>query len=463
MLTISNIIIYFIFNFSNLIHISNSANCIEKTKNIYSDIVNSIGVSFPLPPELIFSESENNPAYISNKGIVIEKKLIELFCEEDNFESKIAYVISHELAHHYLNHMWMKNSGFGYTSSIGNYIYDQSRDKNQRKLAESQADLFGGFYGQISGYDVLSNAESSLKKIYEEYNIPKEIQGYPSLSERIEIINSNIDKAETLEEFFHLGNVLMKGNFFNEAKESYEVILKNNFNSREILNNLALVYLKFGISVSEDKISKLVYPLHLDNNTRLSTERTRSGSFSNDPKELIKKSISLFETALSFDRDYIPAKQNLFVAKYLESEEDRRYRVIEDLEDSKLSDSTIVDFKVIDMILSNEKFKKISKLASRGSSISKMNLGDDKKGNTYFSDIDILDDIGIDNSEYIFGFRSPFKRLKSSTSSLQIKRKTFGDNILYDFDKLLILKSRNNEFGNTISYNDNYYYFFDKE
>ena len=40
----------------------------------------------------------------------------------------------------------------------------------------------------------------------------KEIQGL-SLSERIEIINSNIDKAETLEEFFHLGNVLMKGNF----------------------------------------------------------------------------------------------------------------------------------------------------------------------------------------------------------------------------------------------------------
>tara|TARA_X000000950_G_scaffold98319_1_gene124314 strand:+ start:2552 stop:3940 length:1389 start_codon:yes stop_codon:yes gene_type:complete len=462
MLNKSNIIIYLIFLFSYQGN-GYSDNCIDKTIKIYSDIINSIGVSFPLPPELIFSDSQNNPAYISNKGIVIEKKLIELFCQDENFDSQIAYVISHELAHHYLNHMWMKNSGFGYSSSIGNYIYDQSRDKNQRKLAESQADLFGGFYGQISGYDVLSNAESSLIKIYEEYNIPKEIEGYPSLSERIEIINSNIESAETLEEFFHLGNVLMKGNFYNEAKESYELILKNNFNSREILNNLALVYLKFGISISEEKISKLIYPLYIDNNTRLSTERTRSGSFSNDTKELFKKSISLFETALSFDSNYLPAKQNLFVARYLESNEDRRYRVLEDIEDSELSDSIKTDFVVIDMIMNNEKYKKIAKLASCGSSFSKMNLDDDKKGNTYFSDIDILDDIGIDNSEYIFGFRRPFKRLKSSTSSLQIKRKTFGDNILYDFDNLLILKSRNSEFGNTISYNDNYYYIFNKD
>ena len=458
----SNIIIYLIFLFYYQGN-GYSDNCINKTKKIYSDIINSIGVRFPLPPELIFSDSQNNPAYISNKGIVIEKKLIELFCQDDNFDSQIAYVISHELAHHYLNHMWMKNSGFGYSSSIGNYIYDQSRDKNQRKLAESQADLFGGFYGQISGYDVLSNAESSLIKIYDEYNIPKEIEGYPSLSERIEIINSNIENAETLEEFFHLGNVLMKGNFYNEAKESYEVILKNNFNSREIINNLALVYLKFGISISEDKISKLIYPLYIDNNTRLSTERTRSGSFSNDAKELFKKSISLFETALSFDNNYLPAKQNLFVARYLESNEDRRYRVLEDIEDSELSDSIKTDFVVIDMIMNNEKYKKIEKLASCGSSISKMNLDDDKKGNTYISDLSILNSFGIDNSEYIFGFRKPFKRLKSSTNSLQIKRKTFGDNILYDFDKLLILKSRNSEFGNTISYNDNYYYIFNKK
>ena len=462
MLNKPNIIIYLILLFYYQGN-GYSDNCIDKTKKIYSDIINSIGVSFPLPPELIFSDSQNNPAYISNKGIVIEKKLIELFCQDDNFDSQIAYVISHELAHHYLNHMWMKNSGFGYSSSIGNYIYDQSRDKNQRKLAESQADLFGGFYGQISGYDVLSNAESSLIKIYDEYNIPKEIKGYPSLSERIEIINSNIENAETLEEFFHLGNVLMKGNFYNEAKESYEVILKNNFNSREIINNLALVYLKFGISISEDKISKLIYPLYIDNNTRLSTERTRSGSFSNDAKELFKKSISLFETALSFDNNYLPAKQNLFVARYLESNEDRRYRVLEDIEDSELSDSIKTDFIVIDMIMNNEKYKKIAKLASCGSSISKMNLDDDKKGNTYFSDIDILEDIGIDNSEYIFGFRRPFKRLKSSTSSLQIKRKTFGDDTLYDFDKLLILKSRNSNFGNAISYNNNYYYIFSLE
>ena len=164
MLTISNIIIYFIFNFSNLIHISNSANCIEKTKNIYSDIVNSIGVSFPLPPELIFSESENNPAYISNKGIVIEKKLIELFCEEDNFESKIAYVISHELAHH-LNYMY-ENSGFGILAQLG-IIFTINLEIKSKKLAESQLTFLEVF--MVKFPDMTSFLMQSLQKIYEEY------------------------------------------------------------------------------------------------------------------------------------------------------------------------------------------------------------------------------------------------------------------------------------------------------
>ena len=48
---------------------------------------------------------------MSSKGITIEQKTIDLFCGKGNFEDKIAYIIAHELAHYYLEHSWMSNTG----------------------------------------------------------------------------------------------------------------------------------------------------------------------------------------------------------------------------------------------------------------------------------------------------------------------------------------------------------------
>ena len=105
----------------------------------------SIGNSFPSPPKLNFSDKKRSVAFLNSKGITIETPIINLLCEDENFEDKIAYIISHELAHHYLSHTWMRNTGLGYASSIGEFIDEKSSSKDQRKLAESQADLFGGF------------------------------------------------------------------------------------------------------------------------------------------------------------------------------------------------------------------------------------------------------------------------------------------------------------------------------
>ena len=59
------------------------------------------------------------------------------------------------LAHYYLEHSWMSNTGLSYASSIGEFVEDSSYSLDQRKLSESQADLYAGFYGQIAGYNTL--------------------------------------------------------------------------------------------------------------------------------------------------------------------------------------------------------------------------------------------------------------------------------------------------------------------
>ena len=152
----------------------------------------------------------------------------------------------------------MRNTSLGYVSAIGEFVDNQASSYDQGKLAETSADLFGGFFGQIAGYNVLSYGKEGLEEIYNHYKLPREIKGYPSFEDRINIIDSKIDDANKLPTLFNVGNILMMLGKYDEAKLCFEDILKENFTSREIYNNLGLVLLLKAISISDPKISKFV-------------------------------------------------------------------------------------------------------------------------------------------------------------------------------------------------------------
>ena len=277
----------------------------------------SIGNSFPSPPKLNFSDKKRSVAVLNSKGITIETPIINLLCEDENFEDKIAYILSHELAHHYLSHTWMRNTGLAYASSIGEFIDEKSSSKDQRKLAESQADLFGGFFGQIAGYNVLGVAKSTLSDVYTYYNLPHEIKGYPNYNERLEIIDSKIKEANSLATLFEIGNVFLKLGDFENAKKCYEDILKNDFISREIYNNLGLVYLLKGIELSDNSISKYSYPISIDLDTRAETSTTRSGDLLNSPEKLFNQATEYFKKSILLDKNYKKPLQNILVIDFI--------------------------------------------------------------------------------------------------------------------------------------------------
>ena len=114
------IILFFLFNIS----FSQSDSCENSVISVYNNLITSWGNNFPAPPEIRIVKTKNNPAYISKGIIYLDLRLVELFCEQENFESKIAYVLSHELAHHYLNHSWTSSTGLAYSNSIGEFIED---------------------------------------------------------------------------------------------------------------------------------------------------------------------------------------------------------------------------------------------------------------------------------------------------------------------------------------------------
>lgn len=357
-----------------LSNLTYAQNCEKRVKEIFNDLIEGIGNNSIYPPTLEFSDEERSVATMGDYTITVERKVINLFCGQDNFDDKMAYILGHELAHHYLSHSWMANTGLGYSSSIGNYIGENSPmySKDQRKLSESQADLYAGFYGMISGYNTLANAKQTLESVYKAYKLPKVISGYPSYDERIEIIDSKIDNANDLALVFEMGNILLLNKNYELSKYCYEFILKQ-FNSREIYNNLGLSYLLYGVSISDESINSLLFPISLDQTTRAKVSATRSGSLTDNPTQMFEVALKQFIKAQSLDSKYQPAKQNLIVAEFLLL---GNYKLRVDFikSRSELDSKLITDLEVINMIIEEKSLKKIKKAAKKGSAISELNI-----------------------------------------------------------------------------------------
>jgi tetratricopeptide (TPR) repeat protein len=429
------ICLIFVFVFFNNVN-SQTNNWNKKVISIYEDLISNIANNFPAPPEIKITKTKNNPAYISKGVIYIDIRLVNLLCDTDEFESKMAYVLSHELAHHYLNHSWASNTGLSYSNPIGEFIEDNSNlfSKTQRKLDESQADLFGGFFSQISGYDALLYGKETLKSIYEEYSIPKNLKGYPSLDERLDIVDSNVKKSNDLASIFHFGNMALAVGKLGMARNCFKEILNNNFTSREIYNNLGLSFLLNAIENSDSTISKYSYPIFIEQNTRAEVFSTRSGNFTNDPKLDLSDAIKYFENSLRLDSNFEPAKINLLVSdlilKKLNNNLSNSY--LKDLESTEVNNQSILnDLKVL-YILFKGKVKKAKKLAIKGSVISSFNTNIDSKKKFKLVKVKIPKYDKIDFSDFVFGLEKPYESV--TLSSIKIKKKNYSNFIVYDFN-----------------------------
>ena len=351
--------------------ITEAQNCNERVEEIFDSLIESIG-NYSMPkPEFHISRQMKNVAKMNRNGVTIEQFAIDLFCGDNDFDDKVSYILAHELAHYYNKHTWMRNTGLGYASSIQEVLDSIYYTKAKRKESEIQADLYAGFYGQISGYNTLEKAIETLTVLYDEYGFPRENPKYPSFNERIDIINSKIKIANDLALLFELGNVLLLDKKYNKSEYSYKYILREEFNSREIHNNLGLSYLLHGISVSKEPISSLLFPLSLDQTTRAEVAITRSGSI-HSAKKLIQKASKEFDWAIRLDPNYKKAMNNNIVCEFLliEGYDNRTHFLNNQL---GLDPKFIADLEVINMIISKKKTKKTQRLAKKGSEISQLN------------------------------------------------------------------------------------------
>ena len=71
---------------------------------------------------------------------------------------------------------------------------------------ETQADKFGLFFSFVSGYDPFKVAEAVIGKVYETFDLPENLKGYPPKASRLEQVRVAEKNVKKLIPLFEVGN-----------------------------------------------------------------------------------------------------------------------------------------------------------------------------------------------------------------------------------------------------------------
>jgi len=302
----------------------------ELLKRVYNSLWQVTGLNED-PPVIQFSTGESRGAFIAyDHGtftVNVERKVFEICLQfGDRAEDALAYILGHEIAHYTSGHQW----GSKFISTYGfNTVSDEVDTAMQalRRLPfwETQADLKGGIYCYLAGFDPRGIGDTLLKALYAAYPWNPDgvavlkkwgphgfqydtIKPYPSLKERLDIARLNDSLVSNLIRVFEAANLSLIIGRYEDAADLLEFCLKSGMKSREVYNNLGVVYAQLAIKELGNDRVQYAYPFEVDLQSRIGY--TMKG-IPQKAKELLEKAKTKFRQAWNFDPGYSTALVNL--------------------------------------------------------------------------------------------------------------------------------------------------------
>jgi hypothetical protein len=309
-------------------------------RDVFNRLVNSVSSVYGTKPTLTIVDSDHLVAETYNTGEVkVGSRLIEL-CRRFGKDSTnaIAHVLSHELAHYYQNHAWISN----FTSAYANVEWSRKLTESEQQLLpvyETQADEMGFFYALNAGYQSWKVSGAVLDSIYVWYELPKELPGYPPLEQRKKISLEAKAKVQQLMPLFRISSYFtLLGKYFpGETQYVYyessgyclDHLVHENVKTPNVLNNLGVIYLLRAQPYLYQPLTKLMYPVILDDDASamdMSTVGTRgstpdSQELTAEALELLEKGRESFLAALKGNKNYVPANMNIALVHFIMREE----------------------------------------------------------------------------------------------------------------------------------------------
>ena len=211
---------------------------------VFTELVNAYGSAKTAPKLELLPNNKADKIIaqyytVPTPTIKVDEKLFDL-CMSMGADSlnALSIILSHELAHYYNDHNWCSDFSFAIrNTTLGKQIISETKDNNISH--EKEADNFGLYHACIAGYKPFDIYDKLINKIYSSYNLPENLKGYPSKSERILIGKDAQERIARLYPKFITGIAGIKKGSYDTAIQCFNDLNKY-FPSRENYNNLGV-------------------------------------------------------------------------------------------------------------------------------------------------------------------------------------------------------------------------------
>ena len=249
---------------------------------VFDRLVTAYARIEPSIPRLQIVPGHSGKAETTHDGrILIDEGMIEV-CRKMGKDSMdaMAFIIGHELAHHYNHHFWASHFGTAFADERwGQMIDSLGSEEEFIQFYETQADDFGLFFAYVAGYQPFGISEKLYRTIYETFGLPDKLKGYPALEERIRIAAMAEERVAKLVPIFKAGKYLYilssaeegkyKEMLLGKSRECFEALVDRKMVNREIFNNLGVVYLQLALAILDKQEYPYNYPVVFDEDSRI--------------------------------------------------------------------------------------------------------------------------------------------------------------------------------------------------
>jgi tetratricopeptide (TPR) repeat protein len=349
-------------------------------REVFDKLLQARGDFRQAAPGFTMNNGEQFVAWMNPKEVQIgiEEKAYDI-CIGFGADSlnALAALISHELVHYFEKHDWNRHfASQNKQLETTKKIDDLSLSEGIKH--EAQADYLGGFLAHTAGYQVTGLMPHLLAKVYAAYQLPPQINGYPSLEDRVAISRNTMEQLKQLVVVYETAGLLSLTGQYEDASRYYQHILKD-FPSREIYNNAGVNLMLAASSYFSPKEMPFLLPLELDAQSRLFGQKSVDPERLQARENLLREAIRYLDQALLLDPSYPPAYLNKAVAFILINQPDDAEYVLRKGRKAS-AEFNHADFKVAEGLIANlrnetdQVIRLFEEASGLGSAIASFNL-----------------------------------------------------------------------------------------
>ena len=314
---IKHFLIFIIF-FSIPLHTLGQETRNSSIQEVFNKLVNAYGSAKQKPKLVVRTSKSSKPAeYIAKDATIFIDNYVFTLSKELGKDqlNVLSIIISHELAHYYFDHTFCTDYAVA-TRNLNNELAKDIRDSSMdsRIEKETEADQKGLFYAAAAGYNPFDLYPEFITRLYNAYQLPDELEGYPSKQQRIKLAEDADDKAIELYDYYQEGLNAIKNKQYEKAIKSFEnanryIPFRENYNNIGVAKTRIAIKLKVSKNENEKRFK---YPIEIDYESRLKQNKTRSRANGEKKMTMLLKSAKKdFDEAIRLDPKYTQAYINL--------------------------------------------------------------------------------------------------------------------------------------------------------